>query len=154
MENTENTENTKLSFIDEFVQKFANSIQHEVLEEQKQYHWIRLYMNDELEIDPMTKVKMVYVPTSEEFDLVFTSYNKKKSEQDKGPSLVEYVAEDDKKVLSLLYNLDDVENSEKYPKITTLFARSKNYEFNLMRRDDLIFKLEDGTEITYYDIEF
>lgn len=150
----ENLENTKLSFIDEFIQKFANSIQREVLEEQKQYHWIRLYMNDELEIDPMAKVKMVYVPTSEEFELVFTSYNKKKSEQDKGPSLVEYVAEDDKKVLSLLYNLDDVENSEKYPKITTLFTRSKNFEFNLLRRDDLVFKLQDGTEIAYYDIEF
>ena len=50
----------------------------DIIENQKIYFWIRIYLKDEIEISPDTKVKIKYVPEEEELETIFVCYSKKK----------------------------------------------------------------------------
>ena len=128
----------------------------DIIENQKIYFWIRIYLKDEIEISPDTKVKIKYVPEEEELETIFVCYSKKKGNHNfnKLEEIVEYETEDDKKVLCLMVDSDRInKNSEDIPFIRTLFKISRWYYPQVFKLSDLEIS-SNGTLLNYYDIEF
>ena len=71
------------------------------------------------------------------------------------PTAGYYNPEDDKKILCLMVDEKEVNYSDKIPFIRTLFKTGRHYEYQLVRRDELLFKNKRTDEtIDYYDCDF
>lgn len=127
----------------------------EIVEKQKVYFWIRLYIKEEVDMKPDTVVKILYTTSGEFLETKFICYSKKGLDKDLDNEIVGYNTEDDKKVLCLMVDSDKINYDNKdIPFIKTLFKTSRFYEYQLLKRDELVFINSDGTKLDYYDVNF
>lgn len=123
---------------------------------EKIYFWTRIYMKEEnpnIEIGDYVSIK--YLPSGEELKTQFIAYGKSGLQRDHEDELTSYNAEDDKKVLCLMVDEKEINESENIPFIRTLFKLGHHYEYNVMRRDELTFTIErNGIVIEWFDCDF
>lgn len=133
---------------------FDRSVEMEVTEDSRSYSWTRLYLSEEVDIEKGDVVTLTYQPTGEQMELIFATYNKSSLTKDKyGEDVVDYNPEDDKKVLCLMVDIDEVNNNIEIPFLRTLFKASKWYDHQLLKRNDLKFEV-NGEELDYYSVDF
>jgi hypothetical protein len=141
-----------------------------VVEEQKVYFWIRLYLKEEdLNIQVGDDIVIRYQPRStfvdgvkiweseevEELVTKFICYGKKGLEKDHDNEVVNYSNEDDSKILCLMVDETTVNFGEGIGFIRTLFKTGRHYEYQLVRRDELLFiNKRNGVILDYFDCDF
>jgi hypothetical protein len=141
-----------------------------VVEEQKVYFWIRLYLKEEdLNIQVGDDIVIRYQPRStfidgvkiweseqvEELVTKFVCYGKKGLEKDHDNEVVNYSNEDDLKILCLMVDETTVNFGEGIGFIRTLFKTGRHYEYQLVRRDELLFiNKRNGVILDYFDCDF
>lgn len=127
-----------------------------IIEEQKVYFWTRLYLNDEdPNIEVGDEILISYTPSGEELKTKFICYEKKGLGKDQSDDVTSYNSEEDKRTLCLMIDSKDVNYSDDIPFIRTLFKTGYHYEYQLLKRDELIFILaKSGMILDYYDIDF
>ena len=128
----------------------------QVVEEQKVYFWIRLYLKEEdsnLQIGDDISIK--WTPTGEELKTKFICYGKTGLQKDYDEEIVNYNSEDDKKVLCLMVDEGQVNYNEDIPFIRTLFKVGRHYEYQLVKRSELLFVNDRNSMILdYFDCTF
>lgn len=127
-----------------------------VTEEQKVYFWTRLYLRDENpNIEIGDDITISYTPSGEELTAKFVCFEKKGLGKEQMDDVTSYNTEDDKKALCLMIDSKDVNYSDKIPFIRTLFKTGFHYDYQLVKRDELIFVLgKSGIMLDYYDVDF
>ena len=126
-----------------------------VTQEQKTFFWVRVRLYKESILSPDQNIDIVYRPSGEILSTRFVCYEKKGLDKDGEQEVVNYNAEDDKKVLCLMIDMDKINyHNEDIPFIKTLFRCGKYYEPQLIRKNDLQFLDSSGNVIDYYDAGF
>lgn len=127
-----------------------------VVEEQKIYFWIRLYLSDEnVNINVGDVINIKYTPSGEELETLFFAYDKQGLMKDHEDQVINYTSEDNKKILCLMIDTNKVNNNNDIPFIRTLFKTGNHYEYQLMRRDDLQFIVKNNNIVLdYFDVDF
>ena len=128
----------------------------QVVEEQKVYFWIRLYLKEEdsnLEIGDDISIK--WTPTGEELKTKFICFGKTGLQKDYDEEIVNYNSEDDKKVLCLMVDEGQVNYNEDIPFVRTLFKVGRHFEYQLVKRSELLFVNDrNGMILDYFDCTF
>jgi hypothetical protein len=124
---------------------------------EKVYFWTRVYMKEEnpnLQIGDEITIK--YLPSGEEMKTQFFAYGKTGLERDhEEDELVNFNQEDDKKVVCLMVDEKIVNESDEIPFIRTLFKLGRHYEYNVLRREELVFACDrNGVLIDWFDCDF
>lgn len=131
-------------------------ISTKILEEQKVYFWIRLFLKEEnsnLQIGDDINIK--YLPSGEKLQTKFICYGKEGLQKNVEDEIVNFNPEDDKKTLCLMIDEKIVNTSDEIPFIRTLFKNGRFYEYQLVRRDELIFENGRTCEtLDYFDCDF
>lgn len=140
-----------------------------IVEEQKTYFWIRLYLNEEnkntkigndiiIKYQPMaTFLNDVFLEQGdfEELETKFICYDKKGMERDHDGEITNYNQEDDTRVLCLMVDSSKVNGNSEIPFIRTLFKASIHYDYQIIRRSELLFiDNVTGEKLEYYDCDF
>lgn len=142
------------------VDKFSNSLEIEststVIEQQKVYFWIRLYLKDECDnILIGDDINIEWTPSGEKLVTKFVCFGKSGLERDHLGEVTNWQPEDDKKVLCLMVDEMEINFSESIPFIRTLFKTGRHYEYQLVKRSELIFvNSRNGFILDYYDCDF
>jgi hypothetical protein len=133
-----------------------NNPEFKVVEEQKVFFWIRLYTKEELtDLNPGDIITMKYTVSGEKLETQFFYYAKKGLMKDHDEQIVNWTGEDDKKCLCLMIDERTINYSQDIPFIRTLFKNSIHYEYQLVRRDELIFiNNRTGQLIEYIDCDY
>jgi len=141
---------------DNLVDTESQEVTTKVIEEQKTYYWIRVFLKDEEpNIEIGDDVRFTYEPSGETLVTKFICYNKKGIDKDIVDQIKNYEPEDDKKTLCLMVDEKDVNYKEDIPFIRTLFGFSQHYQEQVYRRDDLVLSVENkNTILDYFDITF
>ena len=126
------------------------------VEKQKVYIWLRVYLKDEItdfkEGDDYT---ITYLPSGEKLRSKFMCLGKLNSFKDGGDGQIQTVSEDDPKAIILMIDENDIQNGEHIPFIRSLFKVSKHFEYQVYKREELVFKNErSGQILEYIDCEF
>ena len=136
---------------------FTRDVKTTFIEKQKVFQWVRVFLKEE---DNSFKagddITIKYLPTGEEILTKFGSYSKDFLGSDKTET-IQYSPDDNKKVLCLMVDLDEINDpkeSSKIPFIRTLFKTGRWYQYQLMKRDELLVCKSDGSKIIYFDINF
>lgn len=126
-----------------------------VLEEQKVYIWIRLYLKEESDVQVGDEIFMTYKPSGEKLSTIFVCYGKTDLGKDHEDEMINYNPEDDKKVLCLMVNQDTVNKGIDIPFIKTLFKTCIHYQEQLMKRSDLLFiNSRTNESLDYFDCDY
>ena len=126
-----------------------------VVEEQKVYIWIRLYLKEESNVQIGDDIFMTYKPSGEKLSTIFVCYGKTDLGKDHEDEMVNYNPEDDNKVLCLMVNQDTINKGIDIPFIKTLFKTSIHYQEQLMKRSDLLFiNSRTGETLDYFDCDY
>lgn len=127
-----------------------------VINKQKVYFWVRLYLKDEdVNIEPGDDVVIKWTPSGEELNTKFMAYGKKGLDKDHDDEVTEYINEDDKKILSLMIDTKKVNFNNDIPFIRTLFKTGYHYEYQLVKRSELLFiNKKNNMVLGYYDCDF
>jgi hypothetical protein len=128
-----------------------------VIEEQKVYIWIRLYLKEECDVQEGDDIFMTYKPSGEKLETKFICYDKTSLSKDHDDleKITNFNPEDDKKVLCLMVNQEHVNKNTDIPFIRTLFKSGNHYEYQLVKRDELIFINSRTNEILdYFDCDY
>jgi hypothetical protein len=127
-----------------------------VVDEQKTYFWIRLYISDYSEnVEIGDDIAIQWTQSGEELVTKFICYGKKGLERDHNDQVVNYQSEDDKKIICLMVDEKEVNFSEDIPFIRTLFKTGRHYEYQLVKRSELLFvNKRNGLILDYYDCDF
>lgn len=126
-----------------------------VLEPQRVFYWIRIYLKEEIDLVEGDYFKMEYLPSGENMTIKFITYGKKNIHKDQGDQIINYDPEVDKKHLCLIIDENEVNTRGDIPFIRTLFKISKFYEFQVIRRTDLVFtNIRTGVSPEYVDCDF
>jgi hypothetical protein len=126
-----------------------------VIEEQKVYIWIRLYLKEESDVQIGDEIFMTYKPSGEKLSTIFVCYGKTDLGKDHEDEMVNYNPEDDKKVLCLMVNQDTINKGVDIPFIKTLFKTSIHYQEQLMKRSDLLFiNSRTNQTLEYFDCDY
>lgn len=152
-------ENQKYSNNDEklILERVKNSLYTSVLEESKEYYWLRLYLRDELEAEKGDVIRLRYAPTSENIEMSYVCYEKKGNTDQHFSDIIEYVKEDDKKTLCLMVDVREINKRKDINTLRKLFRCGHYYEDMILRREDLVFekKQEDSwIKLDYFDADF
>jgi hypothetical protein len=126
-------------------------------EKQLVYIWLRLYVKDEVEdIKEGDNIYITYSPTGEKLQSKFICFGKKNSIRDaESEDQIQMSQEDDPKCLILMVNEETIQTGDDIPFIRSLFKISRHYEFQVYRREELIFiNQRTGETIQYYDCDF
>lgn len=127
-----------------------------IVEEQKIYFWIRLYLNevsDNIQIGD--DITIQYTPSSEELITKFVCYGKSGLERDHNDEVTNYNPDDDKRILCLMIDERVVNFGEGIPFIRTLFKTGYHYEYQLVKRNELLFvNKRNDVILDYYDCDF
>ena len=136
--------------------KEDKSISTKVIDDQKVYFWIRLYLKDEnVNILPGDDIVIKYTLSGEELKTKFICYGKQGLLKDNGELITQYNSEDDKKTLCLMIEEKLVNWNDKIPFIRTLFKTGRHYEFQLIKRDELQFIIDKNNIILdWFDSDF
>ena len=126
-----------------------------IIQKQKVYIWMRLYIKEEINIEPETKIQIQYLNGKETLDTFFMYFGKKGLERNKDGEIVNFNPEDDKKILCLLVDVEklDIDNKD-IPFMKTLFPLGKYYQPQYVKKMDFSFVLPDSVELDFYDIDF
>jgi hypothetical protein len=126
-----------------------------VLEEQKVYIWIRLYLKEESDVQVGDEIFMTYKPSGEKLSTIFVCYGKTDLGKDHEDEMINYNPEDDKKIICLMVNQDTINKGVDIPFIKTLFKTSIHYQEQLMKRSDLLFINSRTSEtLDYFDCDY
>ena len=126
-----------------------------ILEEQKVYIWIRLYLKEESDVEIGDDIFMTYTPSGEKLNTKFICYGKINMDKDHNDEIVNYNTEDDKKVLCLMVDQDTINKGIDIPFIRTLFKSSIHYQYQLMRREELLFiNNRTGETLDYFNCDY
>ena len=126
-----------------------------IIQKQKVYLWIRLYIKEEIDINPETKITISYLDGQETLETYFMYFGKKGLERDTSGEIVNFNPEDDKKILCLLIDSDAINvNCSEIPYLKTLFPLGKFFKPQYVKKFDFAFILDDGQQIDFYDIDF
>jgi len=128
----------------------------DIIEEQKVYFWIRLYINDELnDILQGDDITIKWTPSGEELTTKFICFGKNGLERDHDDQVTNWNPEDDKKILCLMVDERVINLSDEIPFIRTLFKTGRHYEYQLVKREELIFVNKRNSMILdYFDCDF
>jgi hypothetical protein len=126
-----------------------------VIQKQKVYFWIRVYLKEEIDILPETKVDMVYLDGVEKIETIFIYFGKKGLERDQDGQIVNFNPEDDKRVLCLMVDSDrvDVNNSD-IPYMKTIFKLGKYFKPDYMKLSEFTFVIDGDKQVEFFDIDF
>lgn len=158
----------KHSYLDELIESIkqidtedlsddvSNDVTTNVIEEQKVYFWIRLYLKEE---DPNIQigddVSIEYTISGEKLKTKFICYDKMGLSNDHQDEITNYNPEDNKKVLCLMVDTNMVNYNDDIPFIRTLFKTSYHYDYQLVRRNELLFiNDKNGMLLDYFDVDF
>lgn len=127
-----------------------------ITDEQKIYFWIRLYISEEnSNVEVGDDVVIQWTPSGEELVTKFICYGKKGLQKDYNNQVINYESEDDRKILCLMVDERMVNFSDEIPFIRTLFKTGRHYEYQLVKRNELIFVNKRNEFILdYYDCDF
>ena len=126
-----------------------------IVEEQKVYIWIRLYLKEESNVQVGDDVIMTYKPSGEKLSTIFVCYGKTDLGKDHEAEMINYNPEDDKKILCLMVNQDTINKGVDIPFIKTLFKTSIHYQEQLMKRSDLLFiNSRTNQTLDYFDCDY
>jgi hypothetical protein len=159
---------TKSTYLDDLVETIKsidtenlsddidNSPLSTVIEEQRVYFWIRLFLKEE---DPNINIGddivIEWAPTGEKLETKFIAFGKKGFDKDGGDEITSYSSEDDKKVLSLMIDTKMVNFNDDIPFIRTLFKTGYHYQDILFKRSELLFiNKRNGMILNYFDCSF
>lgn len=134
----------------------SNNPSMRIVEEQKVFFWIRLYVNSEdLSVKEGDDIVIKYTLSGEELLTKFICYGKKGLERDVDNQVTNYSSEEDKKILCLMIDSKEVNYGQNIPFIRTLFKTGFHYEYQLVKRNELLFINKRTTEdIEYFDVDF
>lgn len=123
-----------------------------VLEESKEFIWVRVYLKNEIsDIINGDVIRMSY--DNEFIDMQFATYNKKGQHKDGDEELVGFTNDYDKKVLVLMADIGYINKSSDIPFIRTLFKVSRHFEYQILKRDELLFtNLRTNETLEYFDV--
>ena len=125
-----------------------------IVEEQKVYIWIRLFLKEEANVEVGDDIYMTYTPSGEKLDTKFICFGKEGAEKDQD-GLTNWNSEENKRVLCLMVDQEKINKGTDIPFIRTLFKLGRFYEDNLIRRDELQFIIEkNNILLEYYDCDF
>lgn len=134
--------------------KFNTDPAMTVVEEQKVYIWIRLFLKEESNIEVGDEIFMTYKPSGEKLETKFICFGKEGMEKD-NDGLVNWNSEENKKVLCLMVNQDKINKGTDIPFIRTLFKTSIHYQYQLVKRDELVFiNSRTGETLEYFDCDY
>lgn len=126
-----------------------------VVEEQKVYIWIRVFLKEEVDMKEGDEIFMTYTPSGEKLSTIFVCYGKTDLGKDHQDEMINYNPEDDKKVLCLMVNQEHINKNTDIPFIRTLFKTSIHYQEQLMKRSELLFiNSRTGENLEYFDCEY
>lgn len=126
-----------------------------IIQKQKVYFWIRIYIKEEIDIQPETKLTLTYLDGKEELETYFMYFGKKGLERDKDGQIVNFNPEDDRRILCLLIDSDNIDkDNEKIPYMKTLFPLGKHYQPQYIRKFDFSLVRENGELVDFYAIDF
>jgi len=126
----------------------------EVKEKQSVYFWIRIYLNEEYDIEPNTDINIKYTYSGEVLTTKFICYSKKGLNKNMDENIINYNPEDDKKILCLMVDTDRINvNSSDIPFIRSLFKLSRFYSPQVIRLSELEI-IDSKGNISFYDIDF
>ena len=127
------------------------------VEKQLVYIWLRLYIKEEMtDIKEGDDIDIQYLPTSEILESKFICYGKKNSIRDSEvEGDIQTSQEDDTKCLILMVDEDRIQNGDDIKFIRSLFRISRHFEFQVYRREELVFKNKrTGESVEYIDCDF
>jgi len=128
---------------------------NQVVEKQKVYFWIRLYLHDEIDINVDTDITLTYRESGEKLVTKFICFAKKGIDKNMNEMVINYNPEDDRKILCLMIDADKIDNDgNDIPFIRTLFRTSKWFTPQILRKSDLVINDASGNELNFYDIDF
>ena len=128
-----------------------------VVEEQKVYVWIRLYLKEEVDVEPGDDIYMNYLPSGEKLSTKFICFDKTSLTKDHNDveKIINFNPEDDKKVLCLMVDQEIINKDNSIPFIRTLFKTSIHYQYKLLKRDELTFtNSRTGKNLEYFDCDY
>jgi hypothetical protein len=128
-----------------------------VIEEQKIYIWIRLFLKEESNVEIGDNIFMTYTPSGEKLETKFICYGKTglSKDHDDLEKITNFNPEDDKKVLCLMVNQDTINKGIDIPFIRTLFKTGIHYEYQLVKRDELLFiNSRTNQTLDYFDCDY
>ncbi len=152
VEQVKSLDTTELS--DE-ISKEEQEIQQRV-QEQKVYFWIRLFLKEEsTDLEIGDDININWTPTGEKLPTKFVCYGKTGLQKDHAEEIINYSTEDDKKVLCLMVDDNMVNYNEDIPFVSTLFNVGRHYEYQLIKRSELLF-INDRNDVIldYFDCTF
>lgn len=127
----------------------------DIIEEQRVYFWIRMYLNNEIELTPNTDLSIEYLPSGEKLTTKFICYAKEGSNKDVEDQVANYNPVDNKKILCLMVDSNKIDkDSADIPFIRTLFKIGRFYEAQILRNTDLLITDSSGNKLEFYDIDF
>jgi hypothetical protein len=125
-----------------------------VVEEQKVYIWIRLFLKEEADVEVGDDVIMTYTPSGEKLETKFICFGKEGMEKDQD-GLTNWNSEENKKVLCLMVDQDIINKGTDIPFIRTLFKVGIHYQYQLVRRSELLFiNTRTGETLDYFDCDY
>lgn len=126
-----------------------------VVEKQKVYFWIRLFLKEECDdIQAGDSINLYYSPTNEKLETTFICFDKKGLQKNHEDEIVNFNPEDDKKILCLMIDEEIVNNSDEIPFIRTLFKNSRFFEYQVVKRSELLFNNKrTGKNLDYFDYD-
>lgn len=141
---------------DELSDEVDNESSTKVIEEQKIFFWVRLYLSEE---DPNINigddVNIEWSHSGEKLKTKFAAYGKEGVNKDQGDEMTNYNPEDDKRILCLMIDTKMVNFNDDIPFIRTLFKTGYHYEYQLVKRNELTFTNErNGMVLDYFDCDF
>lgn len=127
-----------------------------VVEEQKVYFWIRLYLKEENpNVQIGDDITLTWTISGEKLEIKFAAYGKAGLERDHHGQVTNYNPEDDKRVLCILVDSNQVNFNDDIPFIRTLFKTGYHYDYQLVKREELQFIVKrNGIVLDYYDCDF
>jgi hypothetical protein len=126
-----------------------------VIEEQKVYIWIRLFLKEESDVQIGDDIFMTYTPSGEKLETKFICYGKTDMGKDRDDEIINYNPDDDKKVLCLMVDQEKINKGTDIPFIRTLFKISVHFQYQLVKRDELVFiNSRTGETLDYFDCDY
>ena len=129
-----------------------------VVEKQQVYIWIRLFLKEEnSNVQIGDDISMVYKPSGEKLSTKFICFDKTTltKNHDNLEKITNFNPEDDKKTLCLMVDEDVINIGDGIPFIKTLFKTGRHYQYQLVRRDELVFINDRTNEVLeYFDCSY
>ena len=127
-----------------------------VVDEQKVYIWIRLHLNQENNnILPGDDVEIKWAPSGETLVTKFVCFGKNGLERDHLGQVTNYNPDDDRRILCLMVDENEINFSNDIPFIRTLFKTGRHYDYQLVKRSELLFINKKNQQVLdYFDCDF